>query len=263
MNTATPLPLAAQRLGGGAPLLILHGLLGSGTNWRSLARRLGERREVHLLDARNHGASPHDPAMDYPAMAVDTLAYMDDQGIEAADVIGHSMGGKTAMWLALTRPERVRSLVVVDIAPAPSPGHHGPLLELMRTLPVATMQRRAEAEAAMEPDVPEASLRAFVAQNLTSGEGGGLTWRIDVESIARALPALMDFPATQRHNDGPALFLAGGASDYLTEAHRDAVHTHFPAARIERIDGAGHWLHAEQPAAFLRAATAFLDEHPA
>jgi pimeloyl-ACP methyl ester carboxylesterase len=253
------LPLAAQQLGQGDPLVILHGLLGSGSNWRSIARSLGEQRTVYLPDARNHGASPHHPHMGYPAMAADTLAFMDARGLQCVDLVGHSMGGKTAMWLALHAPQRVRSLIVVDIAPAPSPGHHGPLLTLLRRLPVEHMQRRAEVDAALAEEVPDNALRAFIALNLVSKDGG-LAWRINLDAIAESLPVLMDFPVCDGRYDGPVLFLAGSGSDYVGAAHERAITRLFPSAQLRHITGAGHWLHAEQPAAFLREANAFLGD---
>ena len=130
-----PVALASTVIGRGQPALVLHGLFGSGTNWRTIARRLDIRLECHLVDQRNHGRSPHARGMEYPDLAADVLAYLDAHGIDRAGLIGHSMGGKTAMTLALTAPERVRWLVVADIAPGPSPSDHGPIVDALRALP--------------------------------------------------------------------------------------------------------------------------------
>ena len=143
-----PVALASTVIGQGQPALVLHGLFGSGTNWRTIARRLETRLECHLIDQRNHGRSPHARGMAYPDLAADVLAYVDSHRIDRAGLIGHSMGGKTAMTLALTAPERVRWLVVADIAPAPSPSDHGPILDALKALPVDTLASRTETDAA-------------------------------------------------------------------------------------------------------------------
>ena len=251
-----------QRVGDGPPLVILHGLFGSGTNWRSVARALSPQREVFLPDARNHGASPHDPHMDYLALADDTLAYLDRQGLEHVDLFGHSMGGKTAMCVALQHPQRVRSLMIVDIAPSASPSDHRPLLALMRALPLSEFTRRSEAEAAMAKHIKEPAMRAFIAQNLVSRDSQ-LTWRVNLAAIEAALPDLLGFPLSppQPAYSGDTLFLHGGKSNYLRQADHAPIKALFPTARIEAIADAGHWLHAEQPEQFVRAAQRFLGIH--
>jgi len=253
-----PIALHHQTLGDGPPLLVLHGLFGSGTNWRSIARALADCRRVHLLDLRNHGQSPHAPQMDYATLAGDVAAFLAGHGIERADVIGHSMGGKTAMRLAVDEPDKVSRLLVVDIAPAPSGSDHEPLLDALRALPVASFSRRAEADAALSRSVPEAPLRAFLLQNLKSG-AEGLHWRIDLDAIRGAMPALLASPLREGETfRGETLFVRGGASQYVREEHLPAIRAHFPHARVETVAGAGHWVHAEQPDAFLAAARRFL-----
>lgn len=256
------LALHYQRVGTGPPLLILHGLFGSGTNWRSIARTLGEEHEVFVPDARNHGASPHAGEMDYPSLAGDALAFIDQHQLRQVDLLGHSMGGKTAMCLALAHPERVRRLMVVDIAPVTSGSDHGPLVDRLRALPVEQMQRRSEADQALAEHVQEPGLRAFLLQNLLSRDGH-LAWRINLPAIAKALPVLVDFPDPDpgRRYEAAALFLGGELSDYIRHEHHPAIRALFPHARIETLPGAGHWLHAEQPAAFLARAQAFLRGH--
>ena len=252
------LALHHQQLGEGPPLLVLHGLFGSGTNWRSIARHLGKAHTVYLLDLRNHGESPHADAMDYHVLAADVAAFMDANGIAGADVIGHSMGGKTAMRLALDDPSRVQRLMVVDIAPAPSGSDHDQLIDTLLALPLEGLSRRTEADEALAASVPEAGLRAFLLQNLRS-DGGGLAWRINLPGIRAAMPDLLAFPvhAAERY-DGPTRFLRGGASDYVRDEHLPIIKAHFAAATVETMDGAGHWLHAEQPARFIEVANDFL-----
>ncbi len=250
--------IAHQHLGSGPPLLVLHGLFGSGTNWRRIARGLEDCRTVHLLDARNHGASPHAPDMDYRLLAADVAAWMDREGIDRADVIGHSMGGKTAMRLALDAPGRVARLMVVDIAPADSASDHLPLLRALRALPVERFTRRAEADAALAQDVPDAGLRAFLLQSLTATDGG-LRWRLNLEAIERCMPALLGFDVGDaEHFDGAARFVRGAGSDYVRDEHLPRIRRHFPGADVRTVEGAGHWVHAERPDDFLALAREFL-----
>ena len=255
------LELAGQSLGAGPDLIILHGLFGSGTNWRSIARRLEHRLECHLVDQRNHGRSPHVRGMTYPSLAGDVLAYLDARRIGRAGLIGHSMGGKTAMSLALTAPERVRWLVVADIAPAPSPSDHRPILDALKALPLEVLATRGAADVALAPAIPDPGLRQFLLRNLVS-EDARLRWRIDLAAIAEALPDLTDFPPTKRGAayEGPALFLKGERSDYLTARHEPRIRALFPRATIATIAAAGHWLHAEQPAAVVARIERFLGE---
>ena len=256
-----PLALASTVTGEGPPALVLHGLFGSGTNWRTIARRLGSRLECHLVDQRNHGRSPHARGMAYPALAGDVLAYLDANRLDRAGIIGHSMGGKTAMTLALSAPERVRWMIVADIAPGPSPSDHRPILEALGALALDSLASRAAADAALARSVPDPGLRQFLLQNLVRGDGG-LRWRIDLEAIAEALPDLTGFPSTAPGAvyRGPTLFLRGERSDYLTARHEPRIRALFPSASVDTIADAGHWLHAEQPAAVTDRIARFIDE---
>ena len=250
---ARPLALAATALGEGPPLLILHGLFGSGTNWRGVARRLAEHHRVLLVDARNHGGSPHAASMRYAEMAADVRTLMDAEGIDSAALLGHSMGGKTAMTLALESPARVDRLVVVDIAPGPSPGDHGPLIAAMRSLDLSRVQRRSDADGLLAERVADAGLRAFLLQNLESAEGG-YRWRINLDAIEACMPDLLDFePPSGASFGGPALFVAGERSDYLGESDLPAIRQRFPAADLVTVADSGHWVHAENPQGFLAA----------
>lgn len=255
-----PVALESRITGRGPPALVLHGLFGSGVNWRTIARRLETRLECHLIDQRNHGRSPHARGMAYPVLARDVLAYLDAHRIGRAGLIGHSMGGKTAMTLALTAPERAAWLVVADVAPAPSPGDHRPILDALRALPAEALASRAGADAALAPALPDPALRGFLLQNLVPG-GDRLRWRIDLDAIAHALPDLTGFPpvAAGAAYEGPALFLRGARSDYLTADHEPRGRALFPAAAIATVAGAGHWLHAERPAAVTARIAEFLD----
>ena len=258
-----PVALASTVIGRGPPAVVLHGLFGSGTNWRTIARRLWNRLECHLVDQRNHGRSPHARGMGYPALAADVHAYLDTHEIDRTGLIGHSMGGKTAMTLALSAPERVRWLVVADIAPAPSPSDHRPVLDALRALPIDGLTSRAVAEAALAPAIPDLGLRRFLLQNLVHATGG-LRWRIDLDAIANALPDLTHFPSTAPDAvyEGPTLFVRGERSNYVAAHHEPRIGALFPAASIVTVARAGHWLHAEQPVAVTTAVESFLDDVP-
>lgn len=238
----------------GSPVVILHGLLGASSNWRSIARQLCGEYRVFTLDLRNHGESPHVDAMSYPAMAADVIAFLDQHGLDTATIIGHSMGGKTAMRLALDAPERVTQLVVVDIAPTLSRHDHVPWLRAMADMDLHRVKKRSDAEHLLESAVPDAAMRGFLLQNLTSS-AAGFTWRVNLEAIEKSLPALLDFPvdANTRPFTGPTLFVRGAQSDYVAEKDQAAIHALFPRAQMVTIEDAGHWVHAEQPGRFLES----------
>ncbi len=259
MHPGKPLHLNYQQIGTGPALIILHGLFGSGTNWRSIARGLSDCREIFLPDARNHGASEHAEGMDYLTLAQDTVDFMDSRDLAAADIIGHSMGGKTAMHLALKHPCRVRSLLVVDIAPVASPGDHLPLMDALQALPLEQMQQRSDADRALAGTVSDAGLRAFLLQNLII-RSNSLRWRINTPAIRSAMADLIAFPqpAPGACYMGPVLFLRGGRSEYIQDVHKPLIRRYFPTARINTMAGAGHWPHAERPAAFITECRAFL-----
>jgi pimeloyl-ACP methyl ester carboxylesterase len=245
--------------GDGPPLAIAHGLFGARRNWASLAKRLAKARPVLALDLRNHGDSPRDPVHDYPALAADLAETLAAEAPGGADLLGHSMGGKAAMALALTAPETVRRLIVADIAPVAYDHAHGDYLAAMRGVDLARVARRSDAEPMLADAVPSPALRAFILQNLVIGEGP-TRWRPNLDALAAHMEAILGFPERLPHARfaGPTLFLHGALSDYVGAATHDAIRARFPAARIEAIAGAGHWLHADRPEAFLAAVERFL-----
>ncbi len=252
--------LAAATFGEEGPsLVILHGLFGSKRNWTRIARGLSRGYRVHTLDLPNHGDSAWTETATYPAMADAVRAYLDDAGIERATLIGHSMGGKVAMTLALTHPERLARLIVVDIAPVPTDSTHLTLIDVMRDLDLSRITRRGEAEATLEKDIPDPALRAFLMQNLVQGPDG-FRWRVNLDALAANLETLQAFPEPLlTHSfDGPTLFLVGALSDYVKAEDAPLIGRLFPGAGIVSVENAGHWLHAENPAAFLAAVEDFL-----
>jgi esterase len=253
--------LHLTEVGHGPPLLVLHGILGQGRNWLGVAKLFADRYRVLAVDLRNHGSSPWGDPMDYPTMAADVAETMEAVGIDCAVLLGHSMGGKVAMVLALTTPGRVRSLVVVDIAPAPYAPENLPFVRAMRSLDLAGMRRRSEADAALRESVPDLRTRAFLLQGLVDAPDGTLAWRHNLEAIERAMPELAGFPAfgAAAAYHAPALFVSGRLSSYVQPEHLAAIAALFPGAETAIIPDAGHWVHADQPAAFAAAVGAFLD----
>jgi len=243
-----------------APIIILHGLFGSKRNWSAIAKRLSTHHRVICVDLRNHGESPWIDAMDYPALSHDVADLIDRLELGPCTVIGHSMGGKTAMMLALTQPESVTRLVVVDIAPVARQTDFGPYIEAMAAVPLAACDSRTAVEAHLVEAVPDPQVRSFLVQNLVRDPATGFHWRINLAALDAGLNDIADFalPASRPPYTDPALFIAGGASDYLQAQHHAVIRTLFDDVTITTIPGAGHWLHAEVPDAFLNALTDFL-----
>lgn len=242
------LALAHREYGSGPPLIILHGLFGSSRNWHSFAQKLGERFRVFCLDLRNHGESPWSDSVRYEDLAADVEAFIQSQSLVAPVVLGHSMGGKTAMVLSLSRSELVGRLVVLDIAPVPYDHSHDEYISAMRGLDLAGLRSRKDADAALKPTVPELGVRQFLLHNLVSGEGG-YRWRVNLAALADGMEWIMGFPESSSASTytGEVLFIYGGGSDYVRSAYEPAIRRLFPNTRLEEIPGAGHWLHAERP----------------
>lgn len=241
---------------GDVPLLIVHGLFGSARNWGGVAKKLAEKRHVIVVDMRNHGASFRSSAHSYPEMAEDLAQVIGAEG-GIADVLGHSMGGKTSMLLALTKPSLVRKLIVADIAPVAYGHSQADLVRAMLALDLSTVSRRSEADRALKPSIPDQATRLFLLQSLIFEEGQA-RWLLNLEALLDQMPHIMSFPQTDASFDRETLFLTGAKSDYVREAHRGAVLKHFPKAQHKAISGAGHWLHAEKPEEFVAATEAFL-----
>ncbi|MBC9205852.1 alpha/beta fold hydrolase [Roseomonas aerophila] len=246
--------------GTGTPLVLLHGLFGQATNFGAVQKALAAAgRRVLALDLRNHGASSHAAVPDYAALAADVAETLRASGAVPADVLGHSMGGKVAMTLALTEPAMVSRLIVADIAPVAYPPAFRPYAEAMLAVTLEAGLTRRQADAALAGAVPAAGVRGFLLQNLDFAANPP-AWRIGLTQIADSLPmveAALPLPDGARY-DGPTLVLSGELSDYVREEHRPVFRALFPAARFGKVKGAGHWLHAEKPEGFLAAVRAFL-----
>ncbi len=239
-------------------LLIVHGLFGSARNWGGVARRLSANRHVVAVDMRNHGDSPKHDAHTYPEMAADLEAVIEGLGGRPVDLMGHSMGGKAAMALALTQPNLVRRLVVVDMAPKPYGHSQIRYVEAMDAMDLTAVRRRADADVMLSGAVEEPELRAFLLQSLAIAEGVA-TWKLNLTALAAQMHEIMGFPSIEASFDGPALFLSGDQSDYVGPHDHPRIEALFPRASFEVIAGAGHWVHAEQPEAFVDLVGQFLD----
>jgi esterase len=240
---------------GRRPLLIAHGLFGSARNWNAAARNLAATRDVVTVDMRNHGESPWMPSQTYADMAGDLAEVIASVGAPM-DMLGHSMGGKAAMMLALTHPDLVGQLVVGDIAPVPYGHDNTQHITAMRALPMHPMTR-SEADRALAPLVPDASLRAFFLQSLDL-RSTPPRWRLNLDVLEAFMPQIVGWPEVTGQFHGRTLFLSGGLSHYVLPAYRDAIRALFPHARFVKIPDAGHWLHAEAPRAFEATVEVFL-----
>lgn len=248
-------------MGEGPPVVLLHGLFGQARNFGAVQRRVAGARRVIALDLRNHGASPHAAGMSYAAMAADVVETLGAMGALPCALIGHSMGGKVAMAVALTRPEAVARLMVADIAPVPSPPRFAPIIAAMRGMALHEGMTRAEADAALVGAVPEAGMRGFLLQNMRFG--GVPAWKVGLEEIEAGLGDILGWPEFGAVYDGPTLFLGGARSDYILPEHRPVIRGLFPNARMAVLRDAGHWLHADNPEGFIGVVEAFLAAYPA
>ena len=239
------------------PLVIAHGLFGSGRNWGVIARRLADTRDVFAVDMRNHGDSPRAASHSYPDLAADLAEVIRHIGAPA-DLLGHSMGGKAAMQLALTQPDLIRRLIVADIAPIAYTHDQTRHIDAMRALDLTHLTTRAEADQRLSALIDDAALRAFFLQSLDLKAEGGPRWRLNLDVLEAEMPRIVGWPGTTGHFDRPTLFLTGANSAYVKPEYRDTIRTLFPAARFARIPDAGHWLHAEKPREFEETVRVFL-----
>lgn len=250
--------LQHKELGQGEPLILLHGLFGSADNWFGVAPKLAERFHLFIPDLRNHGHSPHAAVMDYPLMAGDVAEFMAALGLESARVIGHSMGGKVAMQLALDHPERVTKLLVADMAPRAYGPAHERILAALLALDLAALQTRPQAEEALAPEIPSLNLRRFLLKNLGREAQGKFVWKLNLRGVADNYPRLCAALNAEKAFLEPALFLRGGKSDYVTADDETEIRRLFPSARMETLAAAAHWLHADAPEEFVRVTLGFL-----
>ncbi|MFC2110402.1 alpha/beta fold hydrolase [Bacteroidota bacterium] len=247
--------------GSGQPLLILHGYFGMGDNWKSQANKLAEDYEVHIIDQRNHGRSFHSDDFDYELLVEDLLSYIAHHNLESVHLLGHSMGGKTAMLFAVTYPEKIKTLLVADIAPKNYPPHHHQILEALNAVDFSIIKLRNEVDDVLKKYISEEGVRQFLLKNIYRKTKTELAFRFNLESltennneVGEPLPAFTEF-------EGPTLFLKGENSGYISVEDESLIKAHFSDSEIVTVKNAGHWLHAENPSDFLKEVQDFLSKH--
>ena len=251
--------LHSNIMGKGAPLCILHGFLGMLDNWKSLGSAYAEEGfEVHLIDQRNHGRSFHSEEFNYDLLAQDLLHYLEHHGIARTHLIGHSMGGKTAMQFACDQAALVDHLIVADIAPKYYPPHHQDIVNALLKMDLTTVDSRTGADEQLQQYLSNKGIRQFLLKNLFWNKEKQLAFRFNLQVLATKMEEIGENIAGTSTFTGPTLFLRGSRSEYISPTDTDLIKSHFPKARVETIEKAGHWLHAENPTAFLEKSLAFL-----
>lgn len=251
-----------KSFGEGEPILILHGMFGTLDNWQTLAKKLSAHYMVFILDLRNHGRSPHDEAFSYKIMAEDVREFMEAHWIYEATIVGHSMGGKVAMRLALEYPDSVKKLVVVDMAPKNYTGGHEAIFEALFALDLEHLESRRQADEFLKARIPEFGVRQFLLKNLSiNKETQKYEWKMNLPVIYKAYTHILSHDPYEHTYTGPTLFLRGEKSRYVAEEEMDQYRTWFSEAQLATIKDAGHWVHAEQPKAFLETLQTFLENN--
>lgn len=249
-----------RKMGKGEPVIILHGLLGASDNWLTIGKQLAESYTVYLLDMRNHGRSPHSKEFHYVIMAADVNEFMLDHEIRGAILIGHSMGGKVAMHLALDYPHKISKLVVVDIAPKAYPlPYFKNIIETLVNVDLSGIKRRSEVDAQMAPTIPDPGVRNFLLKNLVRGKGNTFSWRVNLAALLDNVDMLSGEIYREEVFSNPALFVRGANSNYILDEDIPFIKSRFPRSEVVTIPEAGHWLHVDAPEKFMQELTAFLE----
>lgn len=246
-------------MGEGQPLIILHGVFGTSDNWQTFAKQIADRYQVFLLDQRNHGLSPHSDEFDYHVMADDIREFIETHQLENPVVLGHSMGGKAAMFFATKYPGQFEKLIIVDIAPRAYPVHHQKILEALGAVKTNEISSRKEAEDQMKPIIADFGIRQFLLKNLKREDNDSFGWKLNLPVISQNIERIGEAVDDSHPVDKPVLFVGGEKSDYIREEDHALIKKVFPQARIVSIPGAGHWVHAEQPKLLLEEVTNFLE----
>lgn len=246
-----------RQSGQGKPLIILHGLFGSSDNWFSLAKVFAEHFTVYLVDQRNHGQSPQSDDFDYQLLTEDLAQFIHDHHLDKPDIIGHSMGGKTAMNFAVKYPDQIGKLIVVDIAPKQYPVHHDHILDGLHDIDLNTLTSRKEADTLLSRQVPEADVRQFLLKNLARNSEGKFEWRVNIHAIDEHIEEIGAGMQYEGQFAGLTLFIKGARSNYYAAGDEENILRIFPAAQFVTLN-TGHWVQAEDPKAFAETALTFL-----
>ena len=247
-----------KKFGIGPPLIILHGVFGSSDNWKTLANQLKNTFEVYLVDQRNHGLSPHSDEFNYQVMANDLMELLHDEQIEKCILLGHSMGGKTAMNFAVMFPDKIIKLIIVDIAPKKYSPHHQNILNGVRSIILPELNTRKEADDLLSKSINEPVIRKFILKNLSRDPKSSFYWKINWKAIEDNMEAIGAPLLSHALFAGEVLFIRGAKSDYILNEDESLLRKHFPKFNLITIQNAGHWVHAEQPSALLTLINKFL-----
>lgn len=248
-----------REFGQGSPVVILHGLFGFSDNWQTIAKALADNHLVVTPDLRNHGRSPHVPGHSYPEMAEDLKAFMEARWMFSAALVGHSMGGKVAMQLALSHPDLVERLVVVDIAPGRAEDNHSYIFDALLGMDLSKMKTRQEAETYLAERIPDTGTRQFLLKNITREDGGVFAWKMNLPVLHKHFDDILAAVGGNDPFDKPVLFVRGSRSGYIKDSDFPLIKSLFPQAEIVTVEGAGHWVHADKPAELLTILKNFLN----
>ncbi|MEM8894318.1 MAG: alpha/beta fold hydrolase [Bacteroidota bacterium] len=249
-----------KSIGQGQPLIILHGLFGASDNWLSIAKQLEKDYQIFLIDQRNHGGSPHSHVWNYETMADDIKEFMNDHQLERAVIMGHSMGGKTAMNFAYRFGEMIMDLIVVDIGPKYYPVHHQTILSGLRSIDLKSLGSRQEADQLLSKSIPEIGIRQFLLKNLSRNRDNQFSWKINLDVIEDQIENVGEALPLEQIYDGECLFIRGDKSDYIKEEDLSELAVRFPQNELQTVSGAGHWVHAEKPREFLSVLNTYLND---
>ncbi len=244
--------------GEGDPVIILHGLFGMLDNWQTIAKKLAENYMVYIVDQRNHGRSPRMDDISYTLMAEDLAAFMESQWIHSAHIVGHSMGGKTAMQMAMDHEDMVETLIVIDISPTASQRGHDDVFKALHSVDIANLEKRSDAAASMSQYIDQEGVKQFLLKNLTRRKEGGYAWKMNLPVLTEKYERILDPIQSSGSYDGPTLFVKGGRSRHIQDEDLGMMRELFPNYVMEEISEAGHWVHADDPAKTLDLINSFI-----
>ncbi len=246
--------------GTGDPVIILHGLFGMLDNWQTIAKKLAEDYMVYIVDQRNHGKSPRMDDISYTLMAEDLAAFMESQWIHSAHIIGHSMGGKTAMQFAMAFPDMVETLTVIDISPTASTRGHDEVFAALNAVDIAQLDKRSDAAESMAAHIDDMGVKQFLLKNLTRRKEGGYAWKMNLPVLEKHYERILDPIISTSSYDGSTLFIKGGRSRHIMDGDLEVMRTLFPNYQMNEIPDAGHWVHADAPTETLDMIKRFISQ---